>query len=162
MYYFYETRSSFIDIFMAALVAINGILINAIARDLIQYDDEPNTDDEEDNDLAADNIPHTIFLPSLLFDVKTLSPKRCIQQFRFRPRHLHQLCDLLLLPGFVKTDSGDCSPAIEALCLTLFRLSNPCTLNRMQLIFQRDTAALSRIIRATICFLSARWADVPH
>ncbi|KAK3810402.1 MAG: hypothetical protein J3R72DRAFT_357143, partial [Linnemannia gamsii] len=91
-----------------------------------------------------------------------LSPKRCVQQFRFRPRHLLQLCDLLLLPGFIKTKKGDCAPAIEALCLTLFRLSNPCTLNRMQLIFQRDPAALSRIIRETICFLSARWADVLH
>lgn len=155
---------SFVHIFdinniTAALVAINAIPINAIARDLIQYDDEPNTDDGDDDDPVVDNIPRTIFLPGLLFDVNTLSLKRCVQQFRFRPRHL---CQFLLLPGFVKTEKGDSSPAIKALCLTLFLLSSPSTLIRIQLVFQRDTSALSRIIQATICFLPARWVDVLH
>jgi hypothetical protein len=43
---------------MAVLVAINAVLINAMARDLIQYEDEPDTD-EEDDDPVADDIPRT-------------------------------------------------------------------------------------------------------
>ncbi|KAG0276526.1 hypothetical protein BGZ96_003252, partial [Linnemannia gamsii] len=42
-----------------------------MARDLIQCDDQPNTD-EEDDDPVADDIPCTIFLPNILFDANIL------------------------------------------------------------------------------------------
>jgi hypothetical protein len=61
-----------------ALVALNAILLNVVVRDLIQYKDERNSDNEDDDSAAVD-ISRTIFLPSLLFDIYTLSPKQCVQ-----------------------------------------------------------------------------------
>lgn len=79
---------------MSTLVAFNAYLLNLVARDLIQYDD-PYDDEDNDDDPVEQPIPRITFIPGILFDIRTLSPKKCVEQFRFRPRHILQLCDLL-------------------------------------------------------------------
>ncbi|KAK5827510.1 hypothetical protein F5H01DRAFT_331619 [Linnemannia elongata] len=76
---------------MSALVAFNAYLLSLVARNLIQYDDPYDDDEDNDDDPVEQPIPHIIFIPGILFDIRTLSPKKCVEQFRFRPRHIPQL-----------------------------------------------------------------------
>ena len=144
---------------MAFLVAINAnnLLLLAAAN---RHEDENYLDDEIERDEEAQGVPQSIFLPGVLFNVRAISTSSCRRQFRFAPHEILEICELLLLPAIIKTSSRDNSPCDEALCLTLFRLSLPTKLDRMQFIFGRDPSAMSRIIRKTLRLIFQRWRHI--
>ncbi|KAG0311948.1 hypothetical protein BG000_006479, partial [Podila horticola] len=70
------------------------------------------------------------------------------------------MSELLNLPPVVKMDAGDASPAVEALCLTLYRLAFPCRLSSMKVTFTHDKSAISRIVKKTVMLLSQEWSQI--
>ena len=111
---------------MAALIAFNAYMLSLVVSDKIDYnedddeDDDSDDNDEDDDDHGPPQLPPTIFLPGLLFDIHVLSQKQCIEQFNFSSRQIIEMSTLLDLLALVKTDKGDCALAVEALYLTLY------------------------------------------
>jgi len=145
---------------MTSLVAFNSYLLLLVAQDMVNYGEDDDGKEQDEDEHGRPCLPPTIFLPGVLFNIRALSQKQCIQQFRFTPRQIMELSTLLDLPYVVKTGKGNAALAVEALCITLYRLSFPTTLNDMQLTFHCNPSAISQLIWVTITFLAMQWSCI--
>lgn len=78
-----------------------------------------------------------------------LATTECFQMFRFYKDDLVQLRELLRIPEHIKLPNQSTFTGIDALCVTLHRLSYPCRLKDLRKIFGRSKSDLSRIVAWT-------------
>ncbi|KAF9100437.1 hypothetical protein BGX30_009630, partial [Mortierella sp. GBA39] len=104
-------------------------------------------DDEDENPVL-----HRPFLLDASFDVRRYSDEYCVQEFRFN-------CAQLEISRFprIKSRNRDNADSLTVLYMTIYRLSYPARLNRMETMFRRGTSAISRLINHPIKWIIPRW-----
>ncbi|KAK3804753.1 MAG: hypothetical protein J3R72DRAFT_358232, partial [Linnemannia gamsii] len=81
----------------------------------------------------------------------------CIQEFRFTCAQLEEILDVLQVPPRIKSHNRDNVDSLTVLCMTIYRLSYPARLNRMETVFRRSTSAMSRLINHLIRWIMLHW-----
>jgi hypothetical protein len=111
---------------------------------------------EEAAKFEDDQIP----VPGEKFDIYE-PPQPCVELFRFTREQIFELCDLLLIPGTIRTKNKHVATNREALCMVLRRLATPIRLSDMVPLFGRHRSELSEIINHTINLIWTRASIAP-
>lgn len=67
------------------------------------------------------------------------------------------MLELLLIPAFIRTDCGFVASGREALCVLLYRLTFPCRLKDMRLVFGMSESCICEAFNWMLHFLDFKW-----
>ncbi|ETI54030.1 hypothetical protein F443_03109, partial [Phytophthora nicotianae P1569] len=101
-----------------------------------------------------------IRIPSVCFSINRLSEKDCVDRFRFRKPQLCYMLMKLKLPPFFSTKERYRVSGIEALCITLERLSYPSRWRDLVVKYGRSDSNLSSIFYYVCEHISTRCAPL--
>lgn len=90
------------------------------------------------------------FKTGFRFNFNNFHPEECWQMLRFKKDDLVLLTELLNIPNEVRLPNRSVFAGLDALCITLYRLSYPCRLTDLRKVFGRSKSELSKIITWTV------------
>jgi hypothetical protein len=96
-------------------------------------------------------------IPAIRFDLGQIHKANCLLYFRFSEDEIHEIVVALQMPDIIVLDNGSKVHCVEALCVTLRRLSYPCRYFDLMDIFGRSVSMISRIFNSTIRLIYRQW-----
>ncbi|GJJ74158.1 hypothetical protein EMPS_06516 [Entomortierella parvispora] len=119
-----------------------------------EWDDHDHHQDRDDNEAQAQDGE------DIYFGINCYSDEQCKKLFRFKSYQLWRIVRALKIPPQVQTKHGDSATAMEALCMSLYRLASTNEAYRMTAIFDYTEDAMTRITDAFLQWVVAAWDNV--